>query len=496
MNLIEYLIENSRMRGQEKIIEQFYRDNLINAPQSVPQTLPRSADPKSGGIEEYITNFGTPETQTAIKDNLDAETRRDGLKMGLDYQSEYPAALTSRVKGASPTPAGNFDMVSPGNLDLNNRPNVRDGNNIATVKSMSSDFDGKEVLYPGVSRAGKILSPEDARGEYLKTGENLGTFPNPDAATKYAKELSAAQGNYYGINQQDDWRTKSDAAVSSTAASLSSILGKSPTANVAAPNTAAANASGAVPERKTLSADWVNQQAADLMKKGLKPAMAITLATNMYNQRKSADIEQQGITNIPILRDALSKAVDAGKRGDAIGYILQLQQYGVKVPEALITWADPNKQHISTETGGQSINSSFDPRTGGYSIGQVFNKTLTPHDAAVAGGVLPSGRGSRGGGTGGGAGGNGDGGGFDATKLKAAHDYAKKMLDAASPDGVFNPSEAERIFAPLASNEALQILYGLYQSAGLDNGQIATKVAGWKSGNPAVVIDNENDWGR
>lgn len=89
-------------------------------------------------------------------------------------------------------------LVSPGNVDLAKRPVVKnqDGS-ISTVRSMSFNEDGKEILVPTVSPDGRIMSDDEAIDFYHKTGQNLGVFASPDAATKYAETLHNQQDGMY-----------------------------------------------------------------------------------------------------------------------------------------------------------------------------------------------------------------------------------------------------------------------------------------------------------
>ena len=92
-------------------------------------------------------------------------------------------------------PAG---LLEQGNIDLNSRPVVKnpDGS-VSTVRSMSANIDGKEVLLPTVSPDGKVLSEKAAIDLYMKTGQNLGKFDTPDNATAYAQSLHEAQAKQY-----------------------------------------------------------------------------------------------------------------------------------------------------------------------------------------------------------------------------------------------------------------------------------------------------------
>ncbi len=88
--------------------------------------------------------------------------------------------------------------VEPGNIDLDSRPVVKnkDGS-VSTVRSMSVNIAGKEVLIPTVSEDGKVLSAQGAVEQYKKTGKHLGVFGSPAAATRYAKDLHRQQSQLY-----------------------------------------------------------------------------------------------------------------------------------------------------------------------------------------------------------------------------------------------------------------------------------------------------------
>jgi len=90
-----------------------------------------------------------------------------------------------------------------GNIDLTNRPTVRnpDGS-ISTVRSISANFDGNEVLIPTVSDDGRILSDDDAIAAYQRTGRNLGVFDTPENATAYAESLHSQQAQMYAPQEQ------------------------------------------------------------------------------------------------------------------------------------------------------------------------------------------------------------------------------------------------------------------------------------------------------
>jgi hypothetical protein len=110
----------------------------------------------------------------------------EGFHWITDEEAQTPSAPTSPVYTFGPKPKG---MVEEGNLDIRNRPIVKNPNgSVSTERSFSDNFDGVEVLLPTVID-GKIVSREEAIDHYKKTGENLGKFKDAASADVYAENL-------------------------------------------------------------------------------------------------------------------------------------------------------------------------------------------------------------------------------------------------------------------------------------------------------------------
>lgn len=83
------------------------------------------------------------------------------------------------------------EAITPGNIELEKQPVVKnaDGSQ-STVRSISIEENGKEVLIPTVAHDGsRILSNKEAIDQYHQSGKHLGIFRDAASATEYAKKL-------------------------------------------------------------------------------------------------------------------------------------------------------------------------------------------------------------------------------------------------------------------------------------------------------------------
>jgi hypothetical protein len=110
-------------------------------------------------------------------------------------QAEAGGAATGDRYAAVPNPTG---LVERGNIDLYARPRARNADGtVSTVRSISIEEDGREILIPTVAPDGRILSDKDAVQQYHQTGQNLGKFATAKDADTYAEALHKQQESLY-----------------------------------------------------------------------------------------------------------------------------------------------------------------------------------------------------------------------------------------------------------------------------------------------------------
>jgi hypothetical protein len=161
--------------------------------------------------------------------------------------------------------AGRTDV---GNIDLANRPQVKNADgSVSTVRSMSFEEDGKEILVPTVSPDGKILSDEQAIDLYHQTGQHLGKFDTAEHADAYAKALHDTQDRYY----------RGDLAIDPSTVQL-----------VTTPETEADVKAGRLPGYAVMWKD-ANGNLQTIPGKVWRPDVSHMLATQQANRAKAQD---------------------------------------------------------------------------------------------------------------------------------------------------------------------------------------------------------------
>lgn len=175
------------------------RDGLTTPRQMVGKWAPVSDGNDQNKYVATLRSAGLdPDAEIDVNDPGQAAKLMKGMALaespvGKRFSEDDIAKMLST--GKDPLAPGQLEA---GNIDLFNRPVVKnpDGS-ISTVRSMSANFDGKEVLIPTVSDDGKLLSDEEAVALYKKTGKHLGVFDTPEHATAYAKTLHEDQERLY-----------------------------------------------------------------------------------------------------------------------------------------------------------------------------------------------------------------------------------------------------------------------------------------------------------
>lgn len=171
-------------------------------------------------LEGYRNAFTSPEAAEEDRERILQQSRQAielGKRSGLidpvhaaKYEDTYvrgaikqdaerrlnddPEGLRRDLLGER-APQGELEI---GNIDLAKRGAIKNADgSISTVKSMSFNQDGREVLIPTIDPEGREMTEEESIERYLGTGEHLGRFDTPANATAYAKRLSERAGKSF-----------------------------------------------------------------------------------------------------------------------------------------------------------------------------------------------------------------------------------------------------------------------------------------------------------
>jgi hypothetical protein len=171
-------------------------------------------------LEKYRDDYSNPATPDSERSRI-LDQMRTSIQLGqragmlspvqqqkLDEQYVKGAVIQEAERRKLDDPEGlRRDLLGgaapqgelePGNIDLDKRPVVRnDDGTISTIKSMSINEDGREVLIPTIDENGKEMTEDEAIERYLGTGQHLGKFDSADNATAWAKSLSDRQGKAF-----------------------------------------------------------------------------------------------------------------------------------------------------------------------------------------------------------------------------------------------------------------------------------------------------------
>lgn len=139
------------------------------------------------------------------KQGYSSQEARDMKKAAKEVIAGYDKGLGDRAQAALaalglaglPPAAGTGanKPLEPGNIDLTNRPKVKNADgSVSTVSSIGIEDNGVFVNIPTISPDGTRLSEDDAVQLYRRTGQHLGKYQSQDEADKAAKQLSDQLG--------------------------------------------------------------------------------------------------------------------------------------------------------------------------------------------------------------------------------------------------------------------------------------------------------------
>jgi hypothetical protein len=135
------------------------------------------------------------------KAGLTTFTRNKQLEQDASQfgRTAAPAAPTAAAPAGIIGPAPAATGAEPGNINLNNRPVVKNADgSFSTVRTIGVNIGGKEVVIPTVSEDGRIMTNAEAVAQFKQTGKHFGKFNSVDEANAFAQQLHNDQAQQYG----------------------------------------------------------------------------------------------------------------------------------------------------------------------------------------------------------------------------------------------------------------------------------------------------------
>lgn len=216
--------DEERRRRQQQKQEEEQREQEEQSERKEPAVSPRVEKPGDRrGVTDTRTGGNAPRQQRA-EQPAERRTGEERAERQAPYAPKEPkpekpkpySPVDALVESAAPQPEAAMPTMPPavkpaqqsdprygaGNIDLYDRDTKlydEDGN-LMTVRSMSFNEDGKEILVPTiVKRNGEWvkLTDDEAIDWYHKTGEYLGKFDTIEEADAYAEKLHEDQADMY-----------------------------------------------------------------------------------------------------------------------------------------------------------------------------------------------------------------------------------------------------------------------------------------------------------
>lgn len=169
--------------------------NLING----TRLNPKDYQSNQKQIDDLVSTMSGMVPDQVLQNYATDLRDQNAIAVIRGYADLDPRSTLKEIQKTSGTSYdGVAGLIEKGNINLNSRPVVNnpDGS-ISTVRSMSVNMDGQEVLLPTIDPSGKNLSNKEAIDLYKKTGQHLGKFDSPAAADKFAQTLHNDQAAYY-----------------------------------------------------------------------------------------------------------------------------------------------------------------------------------------------------------------------------------------------------------------------------------------------------------